>query len=66
MGKMQLFGAMAMGLKIRVDGVRSYFVGTITQITLESGAHFGTQPNSWMVTVVSDDDVVTLHVRTID
>lgn len=67
MGKMMLFGSMAMGAKIRVDGTRgTYFVGVITQITLESGAHFGTQPNSWMVTMVSDDDVVTLHVLTID
>jgi hypothetical protein len=66
-GKMTLFGAMAMGTKIRVTDPRGrWFVGTITKIEMESGAHFGTQPNSWNVTLVGDDDVVTMFVRTVD
>lgn len=68
MGKMTLFGSMAMGLKIALIDSRSGFtaVGTIMQITMENGPKPGHQPNTWMVKVITSIGSVEVYVKTVD
>lgn len=64
--KSALFDAFADGDVVRLTSPSQnrMFIGTITQISLESGPANGEKPHRWMVTLVSDDDVMELYVET--
>lgn len=62
-----LFNAFATGKKIRLTSRFGLsFYGTIVAIEMETGPQGNEQPNSWNVKMVSDDDVVNIHIRTQD
>lgn len=64
--KLDLFTSFANGDVVRLTDPRQdrMFIGTIVQISMESGPANGEKPFQWLVKMVSDDDVMDLYVET--